>query len=89
MDLKENICQSCGMPLNQDPKGGGINADGSISHMYCSFCFDDGKFKDEGITLQEKIEKNVGIAVSMHMAEDKARKMAERILPTLKRWKTT
>ena len=89
MDLKENICQSCGMPLNQDPKGGGINAHGSLSAMYCSFCFDQGKFKDEGITLQEKIEKNVGIAVSMHMEEEKAREMAERILPTLKRWKTT
>jgi hypothetical protein len=23
------MCQSCGMPLKQDPQGGGTNADGS------------------------------------------------------------
>ena len=28
-------CQSCGMPLSRDPNGGGTNADGSASAMYC------------------------------------------------------
>lgn len=37
-------CQSCGMPLKKDPKGGATNVDGSISKMYCSYCFEDGKF---------------------------------------------
>ncbi|HPD54531.1 MAG: zinc ribbon domain-containing protein [Bacteroidota bacterium] len=37
-------CQSCGMPLKKDPKGGGTNADGSRSTMYCSLCYANGKF---------------------------------------------
>ena len=28
-------CQSCGMPMKQDEKGGGTNADGSKSPTYC------------------------------------------------------
>jgi len=82
-----NICQSCGMPLNKDPKGGGTNVDGSKSDLYCSFCFEDGKFLDEGISLQDKIEKNVRIAMSLQMEEEEARKLAESILPKLKRWR--
>lgn len=37
-------CQSCGMPLKRDKNGGGTNADGSISKMYCSFCFEKDDF---------------------------------------------
>lgn len=82
------ICQSCGMPLNQDPNKGGTLAYKGRSDMYCSFCFDEGKFRDEGITLQEKIEKNVQIAVKMMgISEADARSMAESILPGLERWK--
>ncbi len=29
-------CQSCGMPMSRDEKGGGTNADGSKIAMYCS-----------------------------------------------------
>ena len=47
----------------------------------------DGKFVDEGTTLQGKIEKNIQIAVKMGMPESKAREQAETILPTLGRWK--
>ena len=46
-------CQSCGMPLKRDDKGGGTNADRSKSAMYCSKCFADGKFTDPGISLDE------------------------------------
>lgn len=45
---KQEICQSCGMPLQRDPKGGGTNADGSISTKYCSYCYQVGKFTYEG-----------------------------------------
>jgi hypothetical protein len=37
-------CQSCGMPLKKDPNGGGTNADGSKSTMYCSYCYANGAF---------------------------------------------
>jgi hypothetical protein len=46
-------CQSCGMPLSADPKGGGSNADGSLSHEYCSYCFESGKFHNPDMTVDE------------------------------------
>jgi hypothetical protein len=81
------ICQSCGMPLDKDPQKGGTNLDKSRSDKYCSFCFQDGKFVDDGITLEQKIAKNIKIAVNMGMSKEKAQQMAESILPKLDRWK--
>jgi len=46
-------CQSCGMPLKADPKGGGTNADGSLSNEYCSFCFHSGKLINPEMTIDE------------------------------------
>ena len=87
MNTINGNCQSCGMPLDKDPLGGGSNLDQSKSNLYCSFCYRDGKFVDEGISLEEKIEKNIEIAVSRQIPEIQARKMAQSILPTLQRWR--
>lgn len=87
MGHNEIICQSCGMPIDKDPNKGGTNADKSKSEAYCSFCYVDGRFTDEGISVGEKIEKNIRIAISMNIPENKAREMAETIIPTLERWK--
>ena len=38
------MCQSCGMPMKKDPAGGGTNADGTKSEMYCSYCYQKGAF---------------------------------------------
>jgi hypothetical protein len=84
--MKEKICQSCGMPLQKEGDFG-TNSGGSKSEEYCFHCFQNGKFLDEGITLQEKINKNVKFAVQMGMSEQEARKMASNVLPKLKRWK--
>jgi hypothetical protein len=65
----------------------GTNADGSRNTDYCLFCFKDGKFTDEGITMEQKIEKMVSFARGMNIPEDNAREMAKNILPGLKRWK--
>ncbi|HLF83653.1 MAG TPA: zinc ribbon domain-containing protein [Blastocatellia bacterium] len=46
-------CQSCGMPLKKDEKGGGTNADGSKSAMYCSHCYVNGAFTLPDITADE------------------------------------
>ena len=74
------------MPLQKE-EDFGTNANVSKSEEYCFHCFQNGKFLDEGITLQEKINKNVKFAVQMGMSEDKARKLASNVLPKLKRWK--
>jgi hypothetical protein len=84
--MKQKICQSCGMPLQKE-EDYGTNVDGSKSEEYCFHCFQNGKFLDEGITLREKIDKNVKFAVQMGISEDEAGKMASSVLPKLKRWK--
>jgi hypothetical protein len=73
------------MPLRK-AEDYGTDADGSRSAEYCFHCCQQGRFLDEGITLQEKIEKNVRFGVKMGMKEEVARQMCETILPKLKRW---
>lgn len=53
METAFKNCQSCGMPLKRDAKGGGTNADGTRSAMYCSHCYERGEFTLPGITLDE------------------------------------
>lgn len=53
MEKSYKNCQSCGMPLKRDEKGGGTNADGTKSMMYCSHCYDKGKFTLPDITVEE------------------------------------
>jgi hypothetical protein len=73
------------MPLQKEDDFG-TNADGNKSEEYCFHCFQNGRFLDEGITLKDKINKNVKFAVQMGMSEAEARKMASKVLPNLKRW---
>ena len=46
-------CQSCGMPLKKDPKGGGAEADGTKNAKYCSYCYRSGKFTNPEMTVGE------------------------------------
>ena len=81
-----DICQSCGMPLQKE-EDFGTNENGSKNNEFCHFCFQNGRFTDEGITMVEKIEKNINIAMNMGISEDKAKEMANNTIPNLKRWK--
>lgn len=75
------------MPLQKD-EDFGMNEDGSKNGEYCHFCFKDGEFTDPDITMEQKIEKIVKIAVSRtNMSEARAREMANNIIPELKRWR--
>ena len=51
--MEKLICQSCGMPMQKDDDFGS-NSDGTKNKDYCHFCYEDGKFLDEEITMQEK-----------------------------------
>lgn len=74
------------MPMQKD-EDFGTNADSSQNNEYCHFCFKEGNFTEPGITMEQKIDKLVQIAESqMNMPEDKAREMANNIIPKLKRW---
>lgn len=49
-------CQSCSMPLKKDKKGGGTNTDGTKSRVYCSLCYENGKFTRPDMTVQQMQE---------------------------------
>lgn len=53
MSKEYKFCQSCGMPMKKDPKGGGSNADGSKNIKYCSYCYEDGEFTQKDLSLEE------------------------------------
>ena len=39
--------------MKRDEKGGGTNADGSKSTVYCSKCYEQGAFVSPNITVEE------------------------------------
>ena len=53
MERAYSNCQSCGMPLKKSPNGGGTNADGSISKMFCHYCYRQGSFTNPDWTVQQ------------------------------------
>ncbi len=52
----DKFCQSCGMPMEQDPGKGGTNADGTINSTYCSYCYQNGKFNDNFTQSSEMVD---------------------------------
>lgn len=88
--MKEDICQSCGMKMQEGDHG--RNADGSRSGDYCRHCFPDGKFsRDE--TMEEMIESNLQFLAEFNedggtnFTADEAREEMRKFFPTLKRWR--
>lgn len=79
-------CQSCGMPLKKDTKGGGTNSDGTISNMYCSLCYENGKFHNPEMTAQEMKTFVKAKLVEMGMPKFIAGFFSMSI-PQLERWK--
>jgi hypothetical protein len=53
METTYKNCQSCGMPMSRDERGGGTNADGTRSGMYCSHCYAGGRFTLPTITVEQ------------------------------------
>ena len=87
MDKAYKNCQSCGMPMKKDPAGGGTNADGSKSCMYCSYCYQNGNFTSPEIDTPEKMQEFCkGKLKEMHFPGFLAGLMVKGI-PKLERWK--
>jgi len=87
MNDKYTHCQSCGMPLKKSPNGGGTDADGSISTMYCAYCYENGAFVNPDWTATRM----------QAFVKDKMKEMGfpgflagffTRRIPNLERWKT-
>jgi hypothetical protein len=79
-------CQSCGMPLKKDEKGGGTNADGSRSLIFCSYCYQDGKYTWPDATVSQMKELVKGKLKEMGFPGFLAWFFTSNI-PRLERWK--
>lgn len=82
--MNSNLCQSCGMPLN-DEKLMGDNGDGTKNQDYCTYCFKDGDFTGDA-TMEEMIEICVPHMIKQGFDGKKAREMMNNLFPNLKRW---
>jgi hypothetical protein len=78
-------CQSCGMPLKRDEQGGGTNADGSKSTVYCSHCFQRGQFVLPDLTVEEMQARVRQKLVEFGFPRVLAG-MFTRSIPKLERW---
>ena len=73
MGAYDKFCQSCGMPMDKDPAGGGTKKDGTKSQRYCSLCYEKGTFKDNFTSSDEMVS----------FVKDKLKEMG---YGSLKRW---
>lgn len=84
---KHGGCQSCGMPLKKDPKGGGTNTDGTLSLSCCSYCYVNGRFVQPDITIEEMRTLVVGKLREKGFPRFVARFFASN-LHKLERWRS-
>ncbi|GLC29590.1 transcriptional regulator [Clostridium omnivorum] len=83
---KVTMCQSCGLPFNEEHAHFiATEPDGSKS-IYCTNCYKDGKFIAPNLSMEEMIEIIVPI-LGRTIGEEEARRETTALLPTLKRWK--
>jgi hypothetical protein len=81
-------CQSCGMPLTKDERGGGTEADGSKSRTYCSHCYQRGKFTSPDLTLEEMQARVKTKMKEMRIPGFVAYFVVKKV-PKLLRWRAT
>lgn len=87
MQMAEQVCQSCGMPMG-DPALWGTDANGEKNADYCTYCYRDGGFTSDG-SVEDMINECVPFMVESGMTEEQAHKLLSEQLPTLKRWKAS
>jgi len=85
--MKNNICQSCGMPIMSEDQLG-VNKDGSLSEDYCKYCYLNGEFIDK-VTMNEYIEMCSKYSEQAGMTNEEMKSYCEELFPSLKRWKCT
>lgn len=83
--MQNPICQSCAMPMKEEQYG--TEQNGAKTQEYCVYCYQNGKFSQEQMTLEQMIEICVPFMVEEGMTAEKAREILQHELPTLKRWR--
>lgn len=79
-------CQSCGMPLSKDRNGGGTEADGTRSRRYCSYCYENGRFRQPEMTVNDMKHTVTGVLRRQGMAWPVVAFFAWRVT-RLERWR--
>lgn len=88
--MKQQLCQSCGMPLKETNKG--TNTDGSLNNDYCSYCYQKGKFTQD-FTMSQMIEfctqftDQINNETGWDLTPEQAKEQMKLFFPNLKRWK--
>jgi hypothetical protein len=86
-DPNQKFCQSCAMPMSSDADYG-TEKGGSISSDYCKYCYMNGAFVDESVTMAEMSEFCAQKMAEMNVAPyEQSKEMMDQMLPFLKRWK--
>lgn len=81
-----SLCQSCAMPFMKD-EDHGTEQDGSLSDLYCRYCYQNGEFTDKEITVEKMAELGADMISQMYgMPIEKARVFMTSQIKTLKRW---
>jgi hypothetical protein len=88
MNMVYKNCQSCGIPLKRDAHGGGTNADGTRSAMFCSHCYQEGKFTQPDLSVDE-MKKQVKARLKEYGIPGILSGVFTRNIPKLARWKNS
>lgn len=88
--MKQQFCQSCGMPLTA-AEHFGTNKGHSKNEDFCSFCFKDGAFTqdiemDEMIMHCAQFVDEFNQDTDQKLTKEEAIAQMKQHFPTLKRW---
>lgn len=65
-----------------------IEESGSWNNDYCRFCYKFGKFTEPELTCAEMVNRSASHMTRVLGKEEiEARRLAEEVIPALKRWK--
>ncbi len=80
-----SFCQSCGMPISSDEERG-TESDERKSNDYCNHCYQNGKFMEPKLTVEQMIQKVDGQMKAKGFPE-KMITLNAKLIPSFKRWK--
>lgn len=80
------FCNSCGRPIVKEDYG--TNEDGSLNPEFCKDCFQNGKYTEPDITLNEMIirKSKEMMEKNPRLPETAATGITTNFIPALKRW---
>ena len=81
------FCQSCSLPMDKDPAGGGTDADGLRSTRFCSLCYRDGAFTLPEIDTPAKMQAFCIDRMTEFGMPRLLARLLTRGIPGLERWR--